>query len=166
MSNSELCTLYLKSPMGFLKVVVSESEIFSIQWTEKPQETRFELPDRFEGLFNGIRSQFEEYWSGSRRVFSLPCNFHWASPFLRDVWQALMRIPYGTTCTYGDVARSVGRPGAARAVGTACARNPFVIVVPCHRVVRHDGSIGNYSAPGGSNLKEALINFERSNVRE
>lgn len=165
MNDSEFCTAYLNSPMGLLKVVMNESEVFSIQWVEMPRERPFELPARFKGLFDKVRSQFDEYWSGNRKLFSLPCNLGVFPSFLRDVWLALVRIPYGTTCTYGDVARALGRPGAARAVGTACARNPFVIVVPCHRVIRRDGSIGNYSAPGGSRLKEALISFEKANIR-
>jgi O-6-methylguanine DNA methyltransferase len=77
------------------------------------------------------------------------------TPFARAVWNSLTRIPYGETRTYAEVADSIGRPGAARAVGTACASNPVAIIIPCHRVVRADGSGGGYR--WGEDRKRALL---------
>lgn len=81
-------------------------------------------------------------------------------PFERTVLQALRRIPLGQVRTYGEIARSLGKPTAARAVGTACARNPLPLLIPCHRVVRSDGGLGGYSMRGGVTLKRQLLETE------
>jgi methylated-DNA-[protein]-cysteine S-methyltransferase len=81
-------------------------------------------------------------------------------PFEREVLHALLRIPAGQVRTYGEIARAVGEPGAARAVGTACARNPLPLLIPCHRVVRSDGGLGGYSMRGGVDLKRQLLESE------
>lgn len=82
-------------------------------------------------------------------------------PFDRDVWNACAQIPRGETRTYGWIARKIGRPHAARAVGTALGRNPFAPGIPCHRVVRSDGSLGGYSGRGGLRRKKALLEAEK-----
>lgn len=83
------------------------------------------------------------------------------SPFLQAVWAACADIPAGSTRTYGDIARTIGCPGAARAVGRALAANPFAPVIPCHRVVRSDGTLGGYSGPGGLARKKELLRKEK-----
>jgi len=82
------------------------------------------------------------------------------APFEREVLEFLRTIPPGETLTYGEIARRLGRPGASRAVGTACARNPAVIVIPCHRVVPKSGGLGNYSSEGGPETKRKLLERE------
>ena len=81
------------------------------------------------------------------------------TPFYREVWRELERIPYGRTISYGRLARRLGKPGAARAVGTANGRNPLPIVIPCHRVIGSDGSLTGYG--GGLRFKRALLELER-----
>lgn len=81
--------------------------------------------------------------------------------FSQSVWRVCAEIPAGETRTYGWIARRIGKPGAARAVGRALGANPFAPVIPCHRVVRSDGSLGGYSGPGGIQTKEKLIQKER-----
>jgi O-6-methylguanine DNA methyltransferase len=81
--------------------------------------------------------------------------------FCQKVWEVCLQIPSGETRTYGWIARKLGKPGAARAVGTALGKNPFAPYVPCHRVVRSDGHLGGYSAPGGLAVKKALLEKER-----
>ena len=83
-------------------------------------------------------------------------------PFYRKVWLACARIPKGEVRTYGWIAAQVQRPGAARAVGTALAKNPFAPIIPCHRVIRSDGSLGGYSAKGGLKTKKKLLAKERA----
>ena len=83
-----------------------------------------------------------------------------ATAFQQRVWQELQKIPRGSTRTYADVARRIGRPTAARAVARACATNPVAIVVPCHRVVREDGALGGYA--WGADRKRALLELERT----
>ena len=84
------------------------------------------------------------------------------TPFQRAVWTACMAIPRGQTRSYGWIARRIGRPGAARAVGAALGKNPFAPLVPCHRVIRSDGTLGGFSAPGGLKAKIKLLKKEQA----
>jgi len=104
-----------------------------------------------------VARQLEEYFDGRRRTFELKLRPR-GTAFQREVWYTLLRIPYGTTISYAELARSVGRPGAARAVGRANATNPIPIVVPCHRVIGASGSLTGYG--GGMARKEFLLTHE------
>ncbi|HEV8340433.1 MAG TPA: type II toxin-antitoxin system prevent-host-death family antitoxin [bacterium] len=95
-----------------------------------------------------------------RAPYRGPVDLTRVPPFERTVLQALRRIPAGQVRTYGEIARSLGKPAAARAVGTACARNPLPLLIPCHRVVRSDGKLGGYSMRGGVALKRQLLEAE------
>jgi methylated-DNA-[protein]-cysteine S-methyltransferase len=99
-----------------------------------------------------------EYLSGERRLFSVKSRPA-GTPFMRRVWEALSEIPFGETASYGEIARRIGRPGAARAVGTACRKNPVPLIVPCHRAVGAGGRLAGYR--GGLPLKERLLRLER-----
>jgi len=102
--------------------------------------------------------QLEEYFAGRRRRFELPVDLQLATGFRRAVLGQLLDVAYGSTASYAALAAATGSPRAARAVGTACATNPVPIVVPCHRVVRSDGTIGNYG--GGTEAKRTLLRLE------
>ncbi|MGY2074357.1 methylated-DNA--[protein]-cysteine S-methyltransferase [Blastococcus sp. SYSU DS0828] len=102
--------------------------------------------------------QVEEYFAGSRTQFDIPLDLRLASGFRRSVLETLRTVDYGTTRSYAGVAAAVGSPRAVRAVGTACATNPLPVVVPCHRVVRTDGTIGAYI--GGAEAKQRLLSLE------
>lgn len=104
-----------------------------------------------------VRAQVDEYFRGDRTEFDLPLAAR-GTPFQRRVWDQLRAIPYGRTLSYGELARRVGRPGAARAVGRANALNPIGVVVPCHRVVGSDGALTGYA--GGMERKERLLALE------
>ena len=101
--------------------------------------------------------QIKEYMAGKRRDFDLPLAPA-GTPFQMDVWQALLRIPYGKTVSYADIAAAVGRPRAVRAVGNAVGRNPVPIVIPCHRVIASGGGIGGFSC--GLAIKRKLMAIE------
>ena len=103
-------------------------------------------------------SQLGEYFEGRRTEFNLPLDMD-GTPFQQSVWRELLAIPYGETRSYGDIARKIGKPGAARAVGMANHDNPIAVIVPCHRVVGHDGSLTGYA--GGIHLKQKLLSIER-----
>jgi len=105
------------------------------------------------------REQLVEYFAGERRSFDLPVARR-GSDFQEVVWEELSRIPFGETRTYGQVAETIGRPGQAIEVGSSCAVNPVLLVVPCHRVVGAEGSLKGYA--DGMSLKERLLNFEAS----
>lgn len=105
-----------------------------------------------------IVQQLSEYFDGKRKQFELPLDVE-GTAFQKSVWNELLRIPYGETRSYGDIAKAVGKPAAARAVGMANHHNPVAIVIPCHRVVGQNGSLTGYA--GGLHLKEQLLSIER-----
>ncbi len=105
-----------------------------------------------------VSRQLEEYFAGRRKVFELPLDFRLSKGFRRNVLAHLSEIAYGHTESYARVAAAAGSPKAVRAVGAACATNPLPVVVPCHRVVRSDGSLGGYV--GGLQAKHSLLSLE------
>ncbi|MGH9154213.1 MAG: methylated-DNA--[protein]-cysteine S-methyltransferase [Acidimicrobiales bacterium] len=110
------------------------------------------------GRLDDAARQLDEYFAGRRRRFDLDVDLRLASPFRRAVLERLRTIGYGSTASYAQVAAAAGRPAAVRAVGSACATNPVPVVVPCHRVVRTDGTLGGYL--GGLDVKRALLALE------
>jgi len=110
-------------------------------------------------LIKKAARQFSEYFEGKRKSFKLPLNFS-GTDFQMKVWKALQNIPYGKTVSYGEIAARTGNPKACRAVGMANNRNPIAIIVPCHRVIGHDGSLTGYA--GGLKLKQHLLELEKS----
>jgi len=104
-----------------------------------------------------VKKQVEEYCAGKRQQFDLELEAD-GTPFQHEVWDALLDIPFGTTASYGSLAKRIGYPGAARAVGLANGANPIGLIVPCHRVIGADGSLTGYG--GGLPLKRALLKHE------
>ncbi len=107
---------------------------------------------------DGVARQLSEYFAGQRKSFDVPLDFRLSSGFRRSVLAHLPEIAYGHTESYAQVAAATGNPRAVRAVGSACATNPLPVVVPCHRVVRSDGSYGQYR--GGEEAKRSLLTLE------
>ncbi|MCA8974064.1 MAG: methylated-DNA--[protein]-cysteine S-methyltransferase [Planctomycetes bacterium] len=112
-----------------------------------------------DGTDSPARRQLAEYFAGRRREFELPLAPR-GTPFQLEVWAALRTIPFGSTCSYADIAARIGRPNAVRAVGAANGRNPIAIIVPCHRVIGRDGSLTGYA--GGLDRKRRLLQHERT----
>jgi methylated-DNA-[protein]-cysteine S-methyltransferase len=108
--------------------------------------------------FDDVRTQLEEYFAGRRTSFDVPLAME-GTGFQRLVWSALLEIPYGETVSYGEIARRVGEPGAARAVGVANGSNPIAVIVPCHRVIGANGTLTGYG--GGLERKRLLLDLER-----
>jgi AraC family transcriptional regulator of adaptative response/methylated-DNA-[protein]-cysteine methyltransferase len=108
-----------------------------------------------------LQGELREYFAGERKNFSLPLVYP-GSPFQQNVWNALLKIPYGSTTSYEEIAKRVGSPKAVRAVGTANGMNRIAIVIPCHRVVNKNGEMGGYG--GGLRRKEALLRLERGEM--
>ena len=130
-----------------------------------PRET---LPPEVDGSQREGRSasilktavaQIDEYFSGSRKVFDLPLDLR-GTPFQKQVWRALLGIPYGARTSYGVIATEIGKPKAVRAVGGAIGRNPLLFVVPCHRVVAKNGALTGFSA--GMAHKQWLLSHEEA----
>jgi methylated-DNA-[protein]-cysteine S-methyltransferase len=104
--------------------------------------------------------EIQEYFAGRRRRFDIDLDLSALSDFERDVLEETRRVPFGATASYSELARRIGRPRSARAVGNALRRNPVPILVPCHRIVRQDGTPGGYGGPRGSEEKSRLLQLE------
>jgi methylated-DNA-[protein]-cysteine S-methyltransferase len=148
----------LDSPVGPLRIVGSENELFSITM----EGQRWSAPHddswcRSDAPFATVTSQLNEYFAGRRHDFELPLRLT-GTPFRLSVWRALAAIPYAATRSYGELAAAIGRPRAARAVGLANGRNPFAIVLPCHRVIGSSGALVGYG--GGLERKAWLLEHE------
>lgn len=110
-------------------------------------------------VLDTAQRQLEEYFAGERLRFELPLDWRLSDGFDLQVQQQLSTIPYGTTCSYKDVAEAIGNPYAMRAVGASCGANPLPILIPCHRVIRANGDLGGYR--GGLPTKVALLTLEK-----
>ena len=144
----------MDSPLGSLSIASSERGLVSVQ---------FGLNMPADGLIDDaanreVVEELQEYFEGKRTHFDLPLDIQ-GTPFQVAVWNELLKIPYGSTCSYIDIARSLGKPGAARAVGMANHENAIAVVIPCHRVVGSDGSLTGYA--GGLYIKQQLLSIEK-----
>ncbi|MDX2603635.1 methylated-DNA--[protein]-cysteine S-methyltransferase [Streptomyces caniscabiei] len=147
------------SPYGPLTLVADDGVLCGLYMTEqrhRPPQEGFGARD--DTAFGEAREQLEAYFGGELREFTLQLRLR-GTPFQRQVWEQLVRIPYGETRSYGQLAGALGNPKASRAVGLANGRNPVGIIVPCHRVVGADGSLTGYG--GGTERKQRLLDFER-----
>lgn len=151
------------SPVGDLTLVVDEQGLLAAVYLPGQRHLPPEefLGERDDAVADDAVRQLAEYFAGERRVFTIELARR-GSEFQRQVWAALRDIGYGATRTYGELAVVLGRPTAARAVGAACGRNPWSIIVPCHRLVARDGSLHGYA--GGLAAKEFLLHHERQLV--
>lgn len=142
------------SPVGVLRATFSNEGLVSL-----------ELSGQGEPLIRGagvladrLACELAAYFAGASEPFKTPLDLSAGTPFQQRVWRELRRVPFGKTVSYAELARRVGAPGAARAVGQAAGANPVLIIVPCHRVVRSDGALGGFSA--GLDIKRWLLRHE------
>ncbi|HEX7694855.1 MAG TPA: methylated-DNA--[protein]-cysteine S-methyltransferase [Sphingomonas sp.] len=152
------------SPVGKLKLVASDHGLAAILW-ENDREDRVKLGTMTERPDHPIlvetKRQLGEYFASQRTAFDLPLDFH-GTDFQKSVWAALLRIPFGETRTYADIARELDRPTAFRAVGAANGKNPISIVAPCHRVIGTDGTLTGFA--GGLEGKAFLLELEGARI--
>ncbi len=149
----------IDTPMGRVRLARTGRGLAGL-WFEgqKHHPGELDVPMRNDDpLLREAAAQLQRYFTGTLARFELPLDLQ-GTPFQRSVWQALLRIPSGRTCSYGELARRVGAPAAVRAVGAAVGRNPASLVVPCHRVLGADGSLNGYA--GGIERKRALLALE------
>lgn len=149
-------TSHIETPIGFLEVQGNEKGIASIAFTDD-QPATLETHDDLQVCTD----QLKEYFEGKRKRFDSIALHFGATDFQQSVWDSLMEIPFGEVVTYGELAKRAGHEGAARAVGTAMNVNPLPIIIPCHRVLPSDRSLGEY-APG-PHRKMWLLQHETSN---
>jgi methylated-DNA-[protein]-cysteine S-methyltransferase len=155
----------MASPVGLLTLVATGEGLAAILW-EQDRDGRVPLnllaEDERHPVLAETERQLNEYFAGRRTAFDLPLDVT-GTPFQRRVWEALTSIPFGETRSYGDIARNIGRPAAARAVGAASGRNPLSIVTPCHRVVGSSGALTGFA--GGLSTKGKLLTLEATSVQ-
>lgn len=149
----------LPTPIGKLTLVADEQGLRGV-WFETGRHRREPEPSWVHSprALDFARAQLEQYFAGTRQVFELPLH-PFGTPFQLAVWQELARIPYGTTISYGELARRTGQPRAVRAAGAANGRNPLPIVLPCHRVIGANGSLTGFG--GGLPAKRFLLALEQ-----
>lgn len=153
----------IDSPIGPLTLVRTGAGLAAVyleRHKRMPDPATFGV--RTKSGFDQVISQFDEYFAGTRTDFDLPCNPH-GTPFQLEVWAMLRKIPYGETRTYGQLAEQLGDRQLARAVGSADARNPLSVIVPCHRVIAASGALTGYA--GGLDRKQWLLDFEAKKIR-
>ncbi len=148
----------ITSPLGPFLIGGTDAGIthMSFQHAVDP----FQIPAswvRDDLAFPNAQEQLQAYFSGQRTTFDLPLTPH-GTAFQKQVWQALLAIPYGQTTSYGAIAKQLGKPNASRAVGAANGQNPIPVVIPCHRVIGANGKLTGYA--GGLAIKEALLTLE------
>jgi len=152
----------LATPIGGLEVRVANGAVVAVRFgAELPTTTGSSdttTPGSLDPVLATACAELAEYFAGERTRFTVPFRFTRGSPFERAVWARIATIPYGQTVTYGRIARDVGEPGGAQAVGAACGRNPVPVIVPCHRVVGANGTLVGFG--GGLPRKRHLLTLE------
>jgi methylated-DNA-[protein]-cysteine S-methyltransferase len=151
---------HIPSPVGRLKLVASDAGLVAILWErDDPYRVRLgamiESPDH--ATLAETERQLGDYFAGRLQTFTVPLDFH-GTDFQKQVWVALLTIPFGETRSYGEIARQIGRPGTSRAVGAANGRNPISIIAPCHRVLGSNGALTGFA--GGLAAKGYLLGHE------
>ncbi|MEE3622644.1 methylated-DNA--[protein]-cysteine S-methyltransferase [Nitrospirillum sp. BR 11752] len=151
----------LPSPVGRLTLVAGDEGLAAVLWQDdRPGRVRLgtlaHQPDH--PVLREAERQLLAYFAGDLTVFTVPLSFT-GTAFQRQVWQALLTIPYGAVRSYTDIARQIGKPAAVRAVGAANGRNPLSIIAPCHRVVGLNGALTGFA--GGLEAKDYLLTLER-----
>jgi methylated-DNA-[protein]-cysteine S-methyltransferase len=156
---------FIASPIGKLKLVASEQGLVAILWEkEKPRRVRLsELAVNTQHpILIQTEAELREYFDGRRKEFTVPLDMR-GTVFQKRVWEALLRIPFGETRTYGQLAVQLGNPRATRAVGAANGRNPIAIIAPCHRVIGFSGKLTGFA--GGLDAKAHLLKLESNDKR-
>lgn len=139
----------------------SKAELVEAHLLEGSPEASFES-----AFCAGLQQQIAAYFEGQLQSFELdlPLVLDGLTPFSRSVLTSCRMVQFGQVMTYHELAKKAGRPAASRAVGGALARNPLPLLIPCHRIIRTDGKLGGFSAPGGIGLKQKMLDLERLNL--
>jgi len=146
---------YQHTPIGLIEIAEENEKIISVTFVKFKQH-----PEDASMILQEAKWQLEAYFEGKRKSFNLPMHFE-CSDFYKEIYSSLLNVPYGNTLSYKELATLAGSPKASRAVGSAMAHNPLPIIVPCHRVIKNDGSLGEYSGAKGVESKKWLIEHER-----
>ncbi|APW46993.1 methylated-DNA--[protein]-cysteine S-methyltransferase [Rhodoferax antarcticus] len=153
-------TSRMSSELGTLLLAASDNQLVGVWFDDQAHLPDLSAcaPDTGQPVLHQAQAQLAAYFAGQRNQFDLPLSLATGTAFQQAVWQALLAIPFGSTCSYGQLASRIGKPSAARAMGAAVGRNPLTIIVPCHRVIGANGSLTGYA--GGLSRKTALLQLE------
>ena len=174
MRSKQAVTIYhttFTSPIGKMHLGMTERGLCCVGWNVSSWENFLDTAkQRFtanlksdESKFNGIKHDIEQYFAGKLKQFTTPVDLFVLTPFQQKVLKATQAIEFGTVRSYREIAVETGCPGASRAVGNALGRNPVPIVIPCHRVIKTDGTLGGFS--GGLDIKRYLLRLENYGER-
>ena len=147
-------TSYYKSPIGHLEIICEESELVSLKLVDE-----VEMPCSESFFIKNVKSQLDEYFSGQRKIFDIKIKPK-GTNFQMRVWNELIKIHYGETKSYSEIADACRNRNAQRAVGNACNKNPIIIIIPCHRVIPKNGKLGGFAY--GDFIKQKLLKIEKS----
>ena len=154
MKSGQSVVYYRSNAVGWLELRFSEQGLQTLSYVPQPREV---APSK-SPMAKLLIAELDRYFNGETTTFSVPLDPESGTAFQRKVWEQLSKIPYGQTRSYAEIAASVGNPLAARAVGSANKNNPIAIVVPCHRVIKADGTLGGYNS--GPGVKKILLELE------
>lgn len=149
----------ISTNIGPVYLVASDRGLQGIFWDKQIVAAMKVKSPYINSVLDLAETQLQEYLAGRRKKFDIPLDTQ-GTEFEKTVWRQLLKIPYGTTVSYKEIAKSVNNEKASRAVGTANGQNPICIIVPCHRVISSDGSLGGYS--GGLEIKKILLALEEN----
>lgn len=151
----------LDTIIGPLYLVANDSGLEGVYWKKRDVEMTKSLNGKADALKILLQAklEIEEYLSGKRKKFKVPLNPS-GTEFQKKVWKELAKIPYGSTFSYKDIAKKINQEKACRAVGTANGKNPLSLIIPCHRVIASDGTLGGYA--GGLEIKTILLELEKA----
>ena len=158
-----------QSPVGELQIIADDNHLLLLKFLRSEKMENFinskfsnhKIYNKKNEILNYTISQLSDYFSGERTEFNIPLSFMYGTDFQINVWKNLLSIKFGETKSYLDIARLINNPFSYRAVGNANNKNPISIIIPCHRVVANDGSLGGYG--GGLEIKKNLLNLESKN---
>ena len=162
-TDGALASAVAKTPWGWARVWASERGVTALEWPLSRRPASQAAGAQATHLAEQAAAQVLEYLEGRRRSFDVPVDWSGLPDFSRAVLQACGRVPYGKTLSYGELAAQAGRPRAARAVGQVMAKNRLPLILPCHRILAHDGSLGGYGL--GLGLKQHLLDLEAKGKR-
>lgn len=153
----------LNTPLGPLVAIASEKELHHLEFEDTKKLKKLDAKEGFTSIHAHLKQELKEYFSGNLKTFSVPL-FLSGSYFQKQVWTALQEIPYGHTWSYQELAIYMGKPTSSRAVARGNSTNSIAILIPCHRVIRSDQTLGGYN--GGITRKKQLLNLESTSCKQ
>lgn len=169
--NTILCSQIFSTPLGNMIALANEKKLCALQFVDEgaleqkmhvlARQLQATINSQRNAMIDVIEQELQQYFSGALKVFTVPIDIH-GSPFQKLVWKELQNIPFAATRSYSEIACSINKPGSCRAIGRANGANQFVIIIPCHRVIYIDSTIGGYN--GGIARKQWLLHHERQTV--